>query len=314
MAEKLTAAATCRGQDKGTTLLRFLQALSPAGRRGRKNRRRWPVSAFSAIFVSKTGGMDFPYDSKLRRNILKATWNAMRDYRMIAPDDHILIGLSGGKDSLLLTDILAEAAASFRPAFTLEAVHVVLKEIPYAVNATYLSDFCRERGVRFHLKEAHADLSGGSGASRKQDNPCFICSWTRRKTLFETAKELGCNKIALGHHLDDVLETLLMNQVFQGSISTVPPVLKMNKFDMTILRPFYRVPEADLQRLAEEAGLTPPDKRCPYEHDSHRAGMKKVMAELERMNPQVRQSMLKAMHNIQKEYLPPENGAQPTVS
>ena len=245
--------------------------------------------------------------TSLRRRILKQTWNALRDYRMIAEGDRVLVGLSGGKDSLLLVDILAELARIFRTPFMLEAVHIGLRDIPYAVSRDYLSDYCAGRQVTLHYRDVAfeqpltTDETGVPAA-----NPCFLCSWTRRKTLFRTAQELNCTRLALGHHLDDVLETLLMNQVFQGSFSTIPPVLQMRKFRMTIIRPFYRVAEADLTALAGLCGLKRQEKACPYEKASHRADIKQILGKLTAMNPEVRQSMFKAMSNIQYEYLPPD--------
>lgn len=243
----------------------------------------------------------------LRRRIFKQTWNALRDYRMLADGDRVLVGLSGGKDSLLLVDILAELARNFKTPFTLEAVHVGLRDIPYAVSRDYLSDYCAERQVKLHFRDVAFDRPLATDAAEETAaNPCFLCSWTRRKTLFNTAQELHCTRLALGHHLDDVLETLLMNQVFQGSFSTIPPVLQMHKFRMTIIRPFYRVAEADLTALADLCGLERQKKACPYEHASHRADMKQILGRLTAMNPEVRQSMFKAMSNIQYEYLPPD--------
>ncbi|MBQ5996259.1 MAG: tRNA 2-thiocytidine(32) synthetase TtcA [Bacteroidales bacterium] len=242
----------------------------------------------------------------LRRRILKQTWNALRDYGMIAEGDRVLVGLSGGKDSLLLVDILAELARNFRTPFMLEAVHIGLRDIPYAVSRDYLSGYCAERQVTLHYRDvAFEQPLATDEAGVPAANPCFLCSWTRRKTLFNTAQELNCTRLALGHHLDDVLETLLMNQVFQGSFSTIPPVLQMHKFRMTIIRPFYRVTEADLAELAGLCGLKRQKKACPYEKASHRADIKQILGKLTAMNPEVRQSMFKAMSNIQYEYLPP---------
>ena len=144
------------------------------------------------------------------------------DYGLIEDGDHLLVGLSGGKDSLALTELLARRARIYRPRFTLTAVHVAMRNIPYSIDADYLRSFCEERGVPFVLREAEFDASTDTRKS-----PCFLCSWNRRKELFTAAHELGCNKIALGHHMDDILVTLLMNQTFQGAFSTMPPRLVM---------------------------------------------------------------------------------------
>ncbi|MBQ4032708.1 MAG: tRNA 2-thiocytidine(32) synthetase TtcA, partial [Paludibacteraceae bacterium] len=135
-------------------------------------------------------------------------------------------------------------------------------------------------------------------------NPCYLCARMRRGYLYSKAKELGCNKIALGHHQDDIIETLLMNLTFQGAFSTMPPLLKMKKMDFSIIRPLCLIKESDLQQLAEIRGFKKQIKNCPYEEQSNRADMKRVLSELEALNPHARYSIWGAMSNVQPEYLP----------
>jgi tRNA(Ile)-lysidine synthase TilS/MesJ len=115
---------------------------------------------------------------------------------------------------------------------------------------------------------------------------------------------MNCNKIALGHHLDDVLQTLMMNLTFQGSFGTMPPLLKMNKFDMTIIRPMSQIEEMDIQMMATLQNYQKQEKNCPYEEDSHRSDMKELLSRMKVMNPNAANSMWNAMSNIQDEYLP----------
>jgi len=125
--------------------------------------------------------------------------------------------------------------------------------------------------------------------------------------LFEIAKELNCNKIALGHHLDDIAETLLLNLVYQGSFGTMPPKLKMDKFDMTIIRPLALISEKEMKKMEQIRGYQQQIKNCPHEKDSVRRNAKNLLTELEKWNPDVRQSIWAATENIQKEYLPQKN-------
>ena len=126
----------------------------------------------------------------------------------------------------------------------------------------------------------------------------------RRKALFEIAKQQQCNKIALGHHQDDLLETLLMNMIHQGAIGTMPPRLKMDKFAMEIIRPLCLVSEQELKQIAAWRGYQKQIKNCPYESGSSRSDIKEVLARLEEINPEARYSLWKSMSNIQAEYLP----------
>lgn len=228
------------------------------------------------------------------------------EYGLIEEGDKILVALSGGKDSLALLELLADRARIYKPRFSVVATHVVMRNIPYQSDVEYLRRFAEERGVPFVLYETSFDSSSDSRKS-----PCFLCSWNRRKSLFTVAKEQGCNKIALGHHMDDILQTLLMNLTFQGAFGTMPPRLVMKKFDMTLIRPLCLVHESDLAELARLHGYRKQVKNCPYESASHRSRMKAVLAELEAMNPEARYSLWGSMSNVQEELLPRKTEKRP---
>lgn len=238
-------------------------------------------------------------ESLLLRRLERRFLKGVVEYGLIADGDRILIGLSGGKDSLALVELLARRMKIFKPKFSVVAAHVVMRNIPYQSDVDYLQSYVESWGIPFVLYETEFDASTDTRKS-----PCFLCSWNRRKALFTVAKEQGCNKIALGHHMDDMLETLLMNITFQGAFGTMPPKLVMRKFDMTIIRPMCLVHEADLQELAQLRGFRKQLKNCPYEHESHRSEMKGVLKQLERMNPEARYSLWGSMSNVQSELLP----------
>ena len=220
-------------------------------------------------------------------------------YKLIEEGDKILIGLSGGKDSLALVELLGKRARIYKPRFSVVAVHVIMTNIPYQSDAAYLQKHCEEYGVPFLQYETSFDPT-----TDMRKSPCFLCSWNRRKALFTVAKEQGCNKIALGHHMDDILETLLMNITYQGAFSTMPPRLVMKKFDMTIIRPMCLIHEADLIELAALRGYRKQVKNCPYESQSSRSDMKGILKQLEAMNPEARYSLWGSMTNVQEELLP----------
>lgn len=240
-------------------------------------------------------------ESVLMRRIERRFAKGVVQYGLIEEGDVILIGLSGGKDSLALLELLAARERINKPAFRVVAAHVVMENIPYQSDTDYLRQFAEARGVPLVVEHTAFDASTDSRKS-----PCFLCSWNRRKALFTIAKEQGCNKIALGHHMDDILQTLLMNMTFQGAFSTMPPRLVMKKFDMTIIRPLCLVHEADLAELAHLHQYRKQIKNCPYEHDSHRAAMKEVFHQLEAMNPEARYSLWSSMTNVQRDLLPEE--------
>lgn len=239
------------------------------------------------------------YEDRLVHKIEQRFNKGVVKYRLIEDDDKIVVGLSGGKDSLILLDLLARRSRILKPRFTVYAAHIVITNVPYQSDELYLRSFAEERGIRFVRYETSFDASTDTRKS-----PCFLCSWNRRKALFTVAKELGCNKIALGHHMDDILETLLMNITFQGAFGSMPPKLVMNKFDMTIIRPMCLIHEADLAELASIRQFRKQIKNCPYEKDSNRSDMKEILHRLEELNPEARYSLWGSMTNIQEELLP----------
>lgn len=243
----------------------------------------------------------FTIEEKLMRRVEQRFNKGVVKYRLIDDGDRILVGLSGGKDSMALVELLARRSRILKPRFSVIAVHVSMTNIPYQSDLDYLRSFCEGLGVPFVHYETSFDPSTDSRKS-----PCFLCSWNRRKALFTVAKEQGCNKIALGHHMDDILQTLLMNITFQGAFGTMPPKLVMHKFDMTLIRPMCLVHESDLEELAACRQYHKQVKNCPYESASNRSQMKDVLRRLEELNPEARYSLWGSMTNIQKELLPPK--------
>ena len=241
----------------------------------------------------------FTEEEKIYRRVETRFNKGIVKYRLIDEGDKILVGLSGGKDSLALLELLGRRSKIFKPRFSVVAAYIAMTNIPYQSDVEYLKNYAESFGIPFVYSETSFDASTDTRKS-----PCFLCSWNRRKALFTVAKEQGCNKIALGHHMDDILETLLMNQVFQGAFSSMPPKLMMRKFDMTIIRPMCLIPEADLIALAGVRDFKKQKKNCPYEVDSHRSDMKEVLRLFEKMNPEARYSLWGSMNNIQTDLLP----------
>jgi tRNA(Ile)-lysidine synthase TilS/MesJ len=244
---------------------------------------------------------------KQRERLTKHFHKACADYGLIADGDHILVGLSGGKDSLALVEFLGRRAQIYKPRFRVTALHVRVQERAYISDMSYLQRFCDEAKVPFLVRDVNIPPTPPSidGRSpREIKDPCFLCSWFRRKTLFNVAQEIGCNKIAFGHHKDDIVETLLMNLIYQGAFATMPPILQMEKMPLQIIRPLCLIDEAELVRYAEMRGYEKQKQLCPFEHVSSRAKVKGLLQELRALNPEAADSIYAAMTNIKKDYLP----------
>lgn len=288
---------------------------------------------------------------KLQSRLTKRFHKACADYGLITDGDHILIGLSGGKDSLALVEFLGCRAQIYVPRFRVTALHVRVKERAYISDLSYLQRFCDEARVPLIIRdtEIHENAvsnsdsaltsnsdsaltsnsdsgltsnsdsgltsNSDSGLSAKRsNNPCFLCAWYRRKELFNVAQELGCNKIAFGHHKDDIVETLLMNQIFQGTFATMPPLLQMEKMPLQIIRPLALIEECDLVRYAALRGYEKQKQLCPFEHVSSRAKVKDLLAQIKALNPEAMDSMYNAMTNIKPAYLPHINSQLSTIN
>lgn len=210
-------------------------------------------------------------------------------YGLIEDGDRILVGLSGGKDSLVLLRLLAEQSRIFRPRFSVVAVHVENETGQYLTDNDYLERYAATCGVPLlHTSICVENAPTGRKAT------CFLCSRERRKALFRMAKEQHCNKIALGHHRDDILQTFLMNLVYEGNAGTMRPRMQMERFPMTLIRPLCMVDECELERLALLEHFPPQLKRCPWERETARTKVKALLSQLEEINPEARQSLWRA--------------------
>ena len=249
---------------------------------------------------------------RLEKRLKERFVKAMATYHLIEDDDRILVGLSGGKDSLLLLELLAKRAMIHHPRFSVEALHVRMENIHYETDTRYLQAFCDNLGVRLHVRTTRFEVEPVEQAAvpqqhtetaarlRKQKQPCFLCSWMRRKELFNLAQELGCNKIALGHHQDDLIHTALMNLTFQGRFDAMPAHLKMRKMPLAIIRPLCMIEEQDIKTYAEQQGYQKQQKLCPYETDSHRTDIKRLYDQMEQINPEARFSVWRALNAANK--------------
>ncbi len=241
-----------------------------------------------------------PESAALLKRIRKRFNKACKEYSLLQDNDKILIGVSGGKDSLMLLKLLTEQSKIYKPRIQVMAAHIKMSNIAYKTDTVFLQEYCRQTNIQFIETETSFDAS-----TDKRKSPCFLCSWNRRKELFSIAQANGCNKIALGHNLDDFLETMLMNITFQGAFSAMSPIMKMKKFPISVIRPLCMIDEKDIAMYAELENFPKQIKNCPHENASNRHHMKRILSELEQLNPEARYNLWGAMSNIQHELLPP---------
>jgi tRNA(Ile)-lysidine synthase TilS/MesJ len=229
---------------------------------------------------------------ELGKSIQKRMVKAMATYRLIDDGDHILIGLSGGKDSLCLLEMLSIRQRISHPSFQLTALHVRMDNVSYETDTTFLQQFCDRHSVPLRIVNTRFDAPS---EGQKEKPACFLCSWMRRKQLFNIAQEIGCNKIALGHHQDDLIHTALMNLFYQGHFSTISPLMVMRKMPLAVIRPLCLVAERDIKDYALQQGWPEQLKHCPYEHETQRTAMRRLFENVEKMNSEARYSVWNAL-------------------
>ena len=238
-------------------------------------------------------------NDKLFLKLCKKVGYSLKEYGLINPDDSIMIGVSGGKDSLFLLEAMANRIKHLPFAVKLTACHIHVKEIGYKIDKMYLEDLCKQLNVPYYYEEISVDVQADSKKA-----PCFVCSWHRRKRLFELTKELKCNKLALGHHMDDALETLMMNMIYHGSVSSMPAILKMFSGRMHLIRPLIELTNEELLNVAAVRCYPKLKDQCPYGDDTKRSEVKAVISKMADMNKNGRKNLFRSMSNIFPEYLP----------
>ncbi len=223
---------------------------------------------------------------------------AIHQYQMIQDGDRILVGVSGGKDSLTLLTLLSERMERVPIRYELIAVHIDLGFQSPA--AELLKEFFEAKKITYHIEPTRiAELATGP---ENRENPCFLCAWERRKRVFSLAGRFGCNKVAFGHHKDDVVETLLLNSFYSAEISTMLPVQPMFGGKITLIRPLVLLEEKKTERFAKEMGLPYFPCGCPASPRSKRKEVKELLRALERQNPRIKGNIFHSLSNVKMDY------------
>jgi tRNA 2-thiocytidine biosynthesis protein TtcA len=231
--------------------------------------------------------------------LAKLVESALRRYAMIEEGDRILIAVSGGKDSTSLAYDLSMKRRWWPERYELRAIHIA-------------TDFCSccKKSALFELlgswgiESVSIDVPVIGRLKPGKSMNCYWCSTQRRTELIRYAMAEGFNKIALGHHLDDIVETLMMNMLFKGQISGMLPNLRYDKYPVSIIRPLALCEERQVIALAEEKGFRSASCTCPYGRDSKRREVRARIAELTRGSSRLKRNLFDSMSNVNDEYLP----------
>ena len=226
---------------------------------------------------------------RLGYRLLKKVNKAVHEYDLIRDGDRIVVAVSAGSDSLSLLQLLQMRQRSVPEKVDLIAVHVYDDAGADGHLRTGLEAWFQARGVEY----AFEPLEVPAGEPRPLT--CFRCAWHRRKALFLTADRLNCNKVAFGHHADDVAETALLNLFYSGRLESMEPRVEFFGGKITVIRPLIYAPKKELTRFAQASGFPPPPPRCPNSLTSRRARMQAILRELESDHQGARSNLLRAL-------------------
>ena len=215
------------------------------------------------------------------QKLMSQVRKCVRDYDMLQPGDRVAIGVSGGKDSLVLLRLMAELRDHSPIPFTL---HAVTLDMGYeSMDFSPVADLCARLEVPYTVKQTQIreivfDI-------RKEENPCALCAKLRRGILNDAALELGANKVALGHHYDDAIETFMLSMVYEGRLSSFLPVTYMDRTGLTLIRPMLYLHEKTVSNFAVKEALPVVHNPCPADKNTKREDMKALLYELEGRYP-----------------------------
>lgn len=225
------------------------------------------------------------------KRLLSFVRRAVDDYNMIEDGDKIAVGVSGGKDSLTLLEVLAEMRRFYPKKYEVYAVTVDMGF--EGADFSEIEEFCRRINVKY--KVIKTEIAKIIFDVRKESNPCSLCSKMRRGSLHAAAQELGCNKVALGHHYDDAVETFMMNLFFEGRLGCFSPVTYLSNRQITLIRPMIYAQEKDVMYFTRKRTLPIIISSCPEDHATERENMKNLLMELEKNNKGLRHRIFTAM-------------------
>lgn len=227
------------------------------------------------------------------RKILSRTRAAVDDYKMIQDGDRIAVGVSGGKDSVMLLKALCDLKRFYPAKFDIVAITLDMRFDKKDGDFSPIQKLCDEYGIEYVVHKT--DLYEIIFEIRKEECPCSLCSRMRRGILHDTAKSLGCNKIALGHHLDDAAETFMMNLLIESRIGCFAPVTYLSRRDITMIRPLIYVREAAVEQAMERLNLPVIESKCPANEKTKREDAKILLKRLSEEYGDVPERIIGAM-------------------
>ncbi len=227
------------------------------------------------------------------KHICSVMRNAIETYNMIEENDRIAVGVSGGKDSLVLLYGLHLLSKYYPKKFTVVGITADPCFNNESSDFSKIEEFCQNQGIEYHIKRT--ELYKVVFENRQEKTPCSLCARMRRGILHDMTKELSCNKIALGHHMDDAVETFVMNLFDGGTLSCFSPVTHLTNKDIYMIRPMIALSEQEVENASNRNCLPVSKSNCPVDKNTNREDTKNLLRQLENDYPALRQKIIHAM-------------------
>lgn len=225
------------------------------------------------------------------KKLLSVMRKGVEKYKMIKTGDKIAVGISGGKDSLTLLKLLSEYRRFSPERFEVIGISVDLRFDGNDSDYSAIEDFCKKENVEFFVERT--DIGKIVFDERKEKSPCALCSRMRKGALYDSAIKHGCNKVALGHHANDLVDTFLLSLFYEGRLSTFAPKSYLSRTGLTLIRPMIMIEECDVAPVAK--GLPVIKSKCPADKDTKRAFVKQAVKSLAETVPNVRDMLYTAL-------------------
>lgn len=225
------------------------------------------------------------------QKVLSRVRKAVEDYNMINNGDKVAVGVSGGKDSQLLLLAMKELQRFLPAKFHLIAITIAPGFENFDKNS--LVSFYEHAGVEFHIEDTN--IAQVVFDTRNEQNPCSLCSNMKKGAIYNAALKLGCNKVAFAHHMDDVIETFLMSQIYEGRIHTFSPITHMDRKNITLVRPLIYTEERLIKSVVKHLGLVPVGSGCPADGITKRQNIKELIWDLARENRHIKANLFGAI-------------------